>query len=655
MPEHRTGREGKWGSRAAIDGTSEVSPRRLVRRNLALHGGRRRRRSGDHDRTQPRRRRRGRRRDRHERTDQRRVRARRRKLCVVVDEKGGVLVSHNPTAATPEWTIRARTSTKKAGSTLWPAWPNGAVHDRRRRRRRADRDDDKPVRLAADVEPAHQRRPLHRHRRRLVPDDARSASQPTKSAAWRGRRAPRRPRRHGAAAAQPRAAKNTGATSRAPRRRCASPSTTTATRSASSDPTAPAPRMARTHRSRRRIGGGDLVPDDVAVRGARLGRRGRLHDRPGRAEPAWTRRTPTGGERRGFDLLRGHGLLRGRRRTRRLRQNDRTDRCETGMERARRVRRRRLPDARSPARRRRSAWPSTSKAARSSRMIRRRCGSLLDRLEIDPGRALRSVSCTSAMVCGAVDEAGRFLTTTEAGAATPAWSAPGCDRRPRGLTAVSCAAATLCAGGRRSRAGVDRDSRRPAGARAGNDDARAENDNRHSAQTDGTFLHADAAVRARCSSLPSTTSTHASASLTLKARCTQLVSGTLSGKVTVGKGTKRKTYAFAVGPQVARGKQGDHVHAEAAGTRARRPRSPRQGERDVQALLLQRERHQIGDSEDRRAEVTTLTAPAHARARAETHRPPRAPSAGGRPDAFPARSRGISIWAVIVRKRGATR
>jgi hypothetical protein len=33
--------------------------------------------------------------------------------------------------------------------------------------------------------------------------------------------------------------------------------------------------------------------------------------------------------------------------------------------------------------------------------------------------------------------------------------------------------------------------------------------------------------------------------VTLRARCTQLVSGTLSGKTTVGKGKKRKSYAFA--------------------------------------------------------------------------------------------------------------
>jgi hypothetical protein len=32
--------------------------------------------------------------------------------------------------------------------------------------------------------------------------------------------------------------------------------------------------------------------------------------------------------------------------------------------------------------------------------------------------------------------------------------------------------------------------------------------------------------------------------LTLSAHCTQLVTGTLSGKVSVGKGKKRKTYAF---------------------------------------------------------------------------------------------------------------
>jgi hypothetical protein len=70
---------------------------------------------------------------------------------------------------------------------------------------------------------------------------------------------------------------------------------------------------------------------------------------------------------------------------------------------------------------------------------------------IDPGHALNAITCPSAGLCVAVDSAGNVLSSTDPGAPTAAWSlahvdaASGIGGAPVQLTGVSCPSETFCA------------------------------------------------------------------------------------------------------------------------------------------------------------------------------------------------------------------
>jgi hypothetical protein len=164
--------------------------------------------------------------------------------------------------------------------------------------------------------------------------------------------------------------------------------------------------------------------------------------------------------------------------------------------------------------------------------------------ELDPGHALLSVSCTSAMVCGAVDEYGRFLSTTDAGDPAPAWSAPTSVDGRESLLAVSCAGSSLCMVGDeigRALSGTVPPTVTPLPTTT-------------TPAPKATPAPTPKHAAPSCTLTPASSKVLLSAKhhrhghvgvLTLKARCTQLVLATLSGKVTVAKGRKHKSYPFA--------------------------------------------------------------------------------------------------------------